>query len=73
MTIASGCLLSATFSPSLLSPPALPPVSASYPSYECLGWYSSGSKIDPEDFETHKMVSEERQRAAAAALCEGCD
>ena len=32
-------------------------VSSSYPSYECLGWYGTGSQVEPEDVDTHRLVS----------------
>lgn len=31
--------------------------SASYPQYECLGWYSTGSTPQAEDADIHRLVS----------------
>jgi len=33
-----------------------------YPTYEMLGWYSTGAKIDPYDLEIHKMMTTYNER-----------
>jgi len=33
-----------------------------YPTYEMLGWYSTGNKIDPYDLELHKMMTAYNER-----------
>jgi len=33
-----------------------------YPTYEMLGWYSTGAKVDPYDLEIHKMMTTYNER-----------